>query len=171
MYLLRSITIVIIIIFISKQHALLSKKFASWILNLLLILAGLWWEQYGDSAPVLQRVAIRILSQVCSSFSFERHWSTFQQIHSEKRNKIDKETLNDLVYISYNLKLARTKSVEADPLQFDDIDMTSEWVEESEHHSPHQWLDRFGSALDGSDLNTRQFSASMFSSNDPIFGL
>lgn len=132
---------------------------------------GLWWEQYGDSAPVLQRVAIRILSQVCSSFSFERHWSTFQQIHSEKRNKIDKESLNDLVYISYNLKLARTKSVEADPIQFDDIDMTSEWVEESEHPSPHQWLDRFGSALDGSDLNTRQFSASMFSSNDPIFGL
>ncbi|KAL5540887.1 hypothetical protein UlMin_043279 [Ulmus minor] len=136
---------------------------------------GLWWEQYGDSAPVLQRVAIRILSQVCSSFAFERHWSSFQQIHSEKRNKIDRETLNDLVYINYNLKIARntkTKSLEAaDPIQYDDIDMTSEWVEESESASPVQWLDRFGSALDGSDLNTRQFNAAMFSSNDHIFGL
>ncbi|XP_044467392.1 uncharacterized protein LOC123197253 [Mangifera indica] len=130
---------------------------------------GLWWEQYGDSAPVLQRVAIRILSQVCSSFTFEKHWNTFQQIHSEKRNKIDKETLNDLVYINYNLKLGRTKSVEADPIQFDDIDMTSEWVEESE--SPTQWFDRFGSALDGSDLNTRQFSAAIFGANDNLFGL
>ncbi|CAL9008817.1 unnamed protein product [Prunus brigantina] len=135
---------------------------------------GLWWEQYGDSAPVLQRVAIRILSQVCSSFTFERHWSAFQQIHSEKRNKIDRETLNDLVYINYNLKLARqtrTKTLEADPIQFDDIDMTSEWVEESDNPSPTQWLDRFGSALDGSDLNTRQFNAAIFGSNDHIFGL
>ena len=134
---------------------------------------GLWWEQYGDPAPVLQRVAIRILSQVCCSFTFERHWNAFQQIHSEKRNKIDRETLNDLVYINYNLKLARhtrLKSLEADPIQFDDIDMTSEWVEESDDASPSQWLDRFG-PLDGNDLNTKQFSSAIFSSNDPIFGL
>lgn len=123
---------------------------------------------------MLQRVAMRILSQVCSSFTFERHWSTFQQIHSEKRNKIDRETLNDLVYINYNIKLARqmgNKSVETDPIQFDDIDMTSEWVEETESTSPTQWLDRFGPALDGSDLNTRQFSAAIFGANDHIFGL
>lgn len=134
---------------------------------------GLWWEQYGDSAPVLQRVAVRILSQACSASTFEKQWSTFQQIHSEKRNKIDKDTMNDLVYINYNLKLARqmkTKS-ESDPIQFDDIDMTSEWVEETENPSPTQWLDRFGSALDGSDLNTRQFNAAIFGANDHIFGL
>lgn len=121
----------------------------------------------------MQRVAIRILSQVCSTFTFEKHWSTFQQIHSEKRNKIDKELLNDLVYINYNLRLARqmrTMSMEADLIQFDDIDMSSEWVEESENPSPTQWLDRFGSALDGGDLNTRQFNAAMFG-NDHIFGL
>ncbi|GKV31275.1 hypothetical protein SLEP1_g39982 [Rubroshorea leprosula] len=139
---------------------------------------GLWWEQFGDSAPVLQRVAIRILSQVCSTFTFERHWSMFQQVHSEKRNKIDKEAWNDLLYINYNLKLARqmsTTSPESDPIQFDDIDMTSEWVEESENQSPTQWLDRFGSALDGSDLNTRQFNvvpnATIFGANDHLFGL
>ncbi|KAA8539998.1 hypothetical protein F0562_026690 [Nyssa sinensis] len=135
---------------------------------------GIWWEQYGDSAPMLQRVAIRILSQVCSTSTFERHWSTFQQIHSEKRNKIDKETLNDLVYINYNLKLARSmksKSSEGDPIQLDDIDMTSEWVEESENPSPTQWLDRFGSTLDGSDLNTRQFSAAIYGASDHIFNL
>lgn len=135
---------------------------------------GLWWEQYGDSAPVLQRVAMRILSQVCSSSTFERHWSTFQQIHSEKRNKLDKETLNDIAYVNYNLKLSRqlqTKFPESDPLLLEDIDMTSEWVEETETPSPTQWLDRFGSSLDGSDLNTRQFSAAIFGANDPIFGL
>jgi len=138
------------------------------------LVVGLWWEQYGDSAPGLQRVAIRILSQVCSTFSFHRQWSNFRQIHSEKRNKIDRETLNDLVYINYNLKLARqmnAKSSEVDLLQLDDMDMTSEWVEENETASPTQWLDRFGPALDGNDLNTRQFSSSIFGANDPIFGL
>ncbi|XP_019417226.1 PREDICTED: uncharacterized protein LOC109328281 [Lupinus angustifolius] len=134
----------------------------------------LWWEQYGDSAPGLQRVSIRILSQVCSTFSFQRQWSTFRQIHSEKRNKIDREILNDIVYINYNLKLARqmkAKSLEVDVLQFDDIDTISEWMEENESASPTQWLDRFGPGLDGSDLNTRQFGSSIFGANDPIFGL
>ncbi|XP_010261476.1 PREDICTED: uncharacterized protein LOC104600301 isoform X1 [Nelumbo nucifera] len=133
---------------------------------------GLWWEQYGDSAPMLQRVAVRILSQVCSASTFERNWSTFQQIHSEKRNRLDKETLNDLLYINYNLKLAsrmKGKPIETDPILVDDIDMTSDWVEETENPSPTQWLDRFGSALDGGDLNSRQFNNSMFGANDHIF--
>lgn len=115
---------------------------------------------------------MRILSQVCSGSTFERQWSTFQQIHSEKRNKIDKEVLNDIAYIHYNLKLARSKkSIDNDPIQVDDIDMTSPWVEETENPSPTQWLDRFGSALDGNDLNTRQFSNSIFGSNDHMFNL
>jgi len=123
---------------------------------------------------VLQRVAIRILSQACSTSTFEKQWSTFQQIHSEKRNKIDKETLNDLIYINYNLRLGRpkNKSCDVDPVQLDDIDMTSEWVEEIESPSSTQWLDRFGSAHDVSDLNTRHFSAGFFGANDfGSFGL
>lgn len=134
---------------------------------------GLWWEQFGDSAPVLQRVAIRILSQVCSTSTFDKQWSTFQQMHFEKRNKIDKEALNDLVYVNYNLRLARPlkKSLDVDPILLEDIDMTSEWVEEVENPSPTQWLDRFSSPLDGNDLNTRQFSSSIFGPNDHLFGL
>ncbi|CAL1390979.1 unnamed protein product [Linum trigynum] len=135
---------------------------------------GIWWEQFGDAAPVLQRIAIRILSQVCSSFTFEKNWNTFQQLHSEKRNKIDKESLNDLVYVNYNLRLSRqlrTNAAEVDPIQSDDIDMTSEWVEEGDSTSPAQWLDRFGSALDGGDLNSRQFNATLLGSSDNFFGL
>lgn len=152
--------------FLSYSQNLSSKCFG---------LSGIWWEQYGDSAPTLQRVAMRILSQVCSTSSFERHWSTFQQIHSEKRNKIDKETLNDTAYIHYNLKLARSEKPKStdnnDPIQLDDIDMTSPWVEETENAIPTQWLDRFGPSLDGNDLNTRQFSNSIFGPNDHLFNL
>ncbi|KAF6172978.1 hypothetical protein GIB67_006354 [Kingdonia uniflora] len=134
---------------------------------------GLWWEQYGDSAPGLQRVAVRILSQVCSGSIFE-NWSAFQNIHTEKRNRLDKETLNDIIYINSNLKLAsrmKVKPAETDPLLSDEIDMTSDWVEETESPSSSQWLDRFGSTLEGSDLNTRQFTNAMFGASDHIFGL
>lgn len=132
----------------------------------------MWWEQYGDSAPSLQRVAVRILNQVCSGSIFDRNWSTVQQIHVEKRNKLDKEMLNDLLYVHYNLKLrAKARFSDADPIVLDDIDMTSEWVEETENPAPTQWLDRFSSALDGGDLNTRQFSSSIFGPTDPIFNL
>ncbi|KAG6501921.1 hypothetical protein ZIOFF_041805 [Zingiber officinale] len=134
---------------------------------------GMWWEQYGDSAPGLQRVAVRILSQVCSTSSiYERNWSSIQQIHSEKRNLLNKEALSDLLYVHYNLKLQpKGKAADADPIILDDIDMTSGWVEETENHNSTQWLDRFSSALGGGDLNARQFSAtSIFNSND-IFGL
>ncbi|XP_010510891.1 PREDICTED: uncharacterized protein LOC104787085 isoform X1 [Camelina sativa] len=133
---------------------------------------GLWWEQFGDSAPVLQRVAIRILSQVCSGYNLERQWSTFQQMHWERRNKIDREILNNMMYVNQNLKLGRMITLETDPIVLEEIDMMSEWVEEAENPSPAQWLDRFGSALDGGDLNTRQFGGAIFSANDHnIFGL
>ncbi|XP_068666308.1 uncharacterized protein [Aristolochia californica] len=135
---------------------------------------GLWWEQYGDSAPGLQRVAVRILSQVCSASTFERNWSTSQQIPSEKRNKLEKETLNELLYINYNLKLAsRAKGnpSDIDPIIVDDIDMTSDWVEEADNTNPTQWLDQFGSALDGGDLNTRQFTSAIFGPTNHMFGL
>ncbi|KAK6925938.1 protein of unknown function DUF659 [Dillenia turbinata] len=63
----------------------------------------------------------------------------------------------------------KTKSLEADPIQFDDIDMTSEWVEETEHPSPIPWPDHLGgSILDGNDLNIRQFNVVFC---DPIFNL
>ncbi|KAF5177059.1 hAT transposon superfamily [Thalictrum thalictroides] len=96
------------------------------------------------------------------------------QIHSDKRNKLDKETLTDMVYVNYNLKLAsrmKGKPLETDPILVDDIDMTSDWVEEVENPSPAQWLDRFGSAMDGGDLNTRHFTNAMFGASDHIFGL
>nr|AAS76224.1 At1g79740 [Arabidopsis thaliana]AAS88772.1 At1g79740 [Arabidopsis thaliana] len=74
--------------------------------------------------------------------------------------------------VSNFLSLQRMITLETDPIALEDIDMMSEWVEEAENPSPAQWLDRFGTALDGGDLNTRQFGGAIFSANDHnIFGL
>lgn len=64
-----------------------------------------WWESYGCGAPNLQKLAIRVLSQTCSSSGCERNWSVFEHIHSKKRNRLEHQKLNDLVYVRYNLRL------------------------------------------------------------------
>ncbi|KAM7484907.1 hypothetical protein LguiA_000916 [Lonicera macranthoides] len=64
-----------------------------------------WWQQHGINCLELQRIAVRILSQTCSSFGCEHNWSIYDQIHSQKRNRIAQKRLNDFVYVHYNLRL------------------------------------------------------------------
>ncbi|XP_020527816.1 uncharacterized protein LOC110007915 [Amborella trichopoda] len=61
-----------------------------------------WWSQHGCSATNLQKLAIRILSLITTSSSCERNWSTFEMIHTKKRNKLKSKRPDDLVYVKYN---------------------------------------------------------------------
>ena len=47
-----------------------------------------WWINYGEEAPNLQKIAIKILSQTCSSSSCEKNWSTWSLIHTKLRNRM-----------------------------------------------------------------------------------
>ncbi|GKA52211.1 hypothetical protein Tco_0745407 [Tanacetum coccineum] len=67
----------------------------------------IWWRSYGIDTPLLQRFAIRVLSQTCSASPCERNWSTFDNLHSKKRNCLLQQKLNDLVFIQYNTRLAK----------------------------------------------------------------
>jgi hypothetical protein len=60
---------------------------------------------YGTSALNLQHLAIRVLSQTCSSSGCERNLSIFEHIHSKKRNRLEHQKLNDLIYVHCNLRL------------------------------------------------------------------
>ncbi|XP_052118938.1 uncharacterized protein LOC110273134 [Arachis duranensis] len=64
-----------------------------------------WWRLFGGSAPCLQKIAIRILSQASASSGCERNWSLFDQIHTKRRNRLEHYRLNDIVYVTYNLRL------------------------------------------------------------------
>ncbi|XP_062116420.1 uncharacterized protein LOC133830460 [Humulus lupulus] len=64
-----------------------------------------WWQQHGISCVELQRIAVRILSQTCSSFGCEHNWSVFDQIYRQRHNRLAQERLNDLIYVHYNLRL------------------------------------------------------------------
>ncbi|KAI5076810.1 hypothetical protein GOP47_0008875 [Adiantum capillus-veneris] len=89
-----------------------------------------WWENYGEDTPLLQRLAIKILSQVCSASACERNWSTYGFIHSVKRNRLQHEMADDLVYVLSNLRLQSRKeaSYVSGPCCFWDVeeDLTME---------------------------------------------
>ncbi|KAL4287829.1 hypothetical protein AHAS_Ahas19G0225300 [Arachis hypogaea] len=90
-----------------------------------------WWESYGCGAPNLQKLAIRVLSQTCSSSGCERNWSIFEHIHSKKMNRLEHQKLNDLVYVHYNLRLQQRNQMRNqvyDPICLDAFEDHSEWI-------------------------------------------
>ncbi|XP_077232698.1 uncharacterized protein LOC143870117 [Tasmannia lanceolata] len=96
-----------------------------------------WWQQHGINCLELQRIAIRILSQTCSSFGCGHKWSTFDQIHSRRRNRLAQKRLNELIYVHYNLRLreCQMRKKPDDPFALDNVLLESlldDWVVETE---------------------------------------
>lgn len=102
------------------------------------ILTALWWESYGGEGKELQKLAMRILSLTCSATGCERNWSIFDQVHTKRRNRLEQQRLNALVFVKYNLQLEmRQKSREEkgdtyDPISLSDIESDDEWITEKE---------------------------------------
>lgn len=80
-----------------------------------------WWDMYGGAHPELQRVAIRLLSQVSSACSCERAWSAYEYIHNKRRNRLTAARARDLVYVFTNGRLAnKLTSSEEKFIEWDD---------------------------------------------------
>ncbi|KAK2635735.1 hypothetical protein Ddye_030527 [Dipteronia dyeriana] len=80
-----------------------------------------WWAMYGDCAPLLLAIAVRILSQTTSSSACERNWSTFALIHTKQRNRLVYSKLEQLVYCYYNMKL-KLRDMAAEKDKVDETD-------------------------------------------------
>lgn len=82
------------------------------------------WESFGSKCPLLQQLAIRILTQPRTASGCERNWSVFEQIHTRKRNRLLKERLDKLVFVNYNLRLRnkRIEGIDGDPIDLDNFD-------------------------------------------------
>ncbi|XP_073038171.1 uncharacterized protein [Primulina eburnea] len=102
-----------------------------------------WWNDYGDDAPHLIKIAIKILSQTCSSSRCERNWSTWSLVHTKLRIRLAVEKLHKLVYVHYNMRLRvrnlTCRKEEDDyysPIDlnhiFHDDDILSEWIRDNE---------------------------------------
>nr|XP_043623309.1 uncharacterized protein LOC122595077 [Erigeron canadensis] len=98
-----------------------------------------WWETYGDECPELQQLAIRVLSLTCSATDCVRNWSTFDHIHSKKRNRLEQQWLNALVFVKYNINLEtrlqkrKERGETYDPICLSDMESDDEWITEKEN--------------------------------------
>ncbi|KAI3858678.1 hypothetical protein MKX03_027381, partial [Papaver bracteatum] len=64
-----------------------------------------WWVTWGSEVPELQEFARKVLGLTCSASPYETNWSAFNNLHSKKRNKLEHQKLNDLIFVMYNTKL------------------------------------------------------------------
>ena len=77
---------------------------------------------------------MRILGLTCSASACERNWSTFNQVHTKRRNRLATSRMNSLVYIMYNKKLwhkhlmKQSSKEEDDPLVIKTLPSDDEWI-------------------------------------------
>ena len=64
-----------------------------------------WWATHGATIPPLQQLATRLLSQVTSSSCCERNWSTYVNLYSVKKSKLEQSKAETMVYVHTNLCL------------------------------------------------------------------
>ncbi|XP_020112072.1 uncharacterized protein LOC109726710 isoform X3 [Ananas comosus] len=133
-------------LYLNAQGALRS-EFA--ILGRRLNAPGDWWAAYGYEIPILQRAAMRILSQPCSSYWFKWNWETFDNVITKKHSRMELEKLTDLLYVHCNLRLqaiGQNRAGKCKPVVYDEIDVSCEWPSELESSSlilDDSWLDNF----------------------------
>lgn len=95
-----------------------------------------WWDHFGDEVPELKAFAMRVLGLTCSASACERNWSTFNQVHTKRRNRLTTIKLNKLVYIMYNRRLKQkylkkqSQSEKEDPLIVENAPSDDEWIAE-----------------------------------------
>ncbi|XP_042456357.1 uncharacterized protein LOC122040933 [Zingiber officinale] len=107
-----------------------------------------WWSTFGALTPNLQKIAMKILSLTTSSSGCERNWSTFEGVHTKKRNRLDTHRLNNLVFVQFNAKLMNKKNREKERnievLLASDASSAQDWIvdgadDEVEHDTGMTW--------------------------------
>ncbi|KAF6151455.1 hypothetical protein GIB67_016267 [Kingdonia uniflora] len=66
-----------------------------------------WWITFGSEVPVLQRFVKRVIGLTSAASSYEMIWSTFDNIHTKKRNCLEHDRIRDIAYIQYNKRLKK----------------------------------------------------------------
>ncbi|MCL7023250.1 hypothetical protein MKW94_023325 [Papaver nudicaule] len=81
-----------------------------------------WWANFGSGTPLLQSLALRLLSQPASSSCCGRNWKTYSMIYNIK-SKSPSARSEDVVYVHSNLRLMsrRTEDYSKGATKFWDI--------------------------------------------------
>ncbi|CAI7758936.1 unnamed protein product [Closterium sp. NIES-54] len=75
-----------------------------------------WWQWNGTDAPRVAGLAVRVLSQAVSASPCERGWSSWDAVHTARRNRLGSAKCGDLVYVAHNWNVVRNWHTRADVL-------------------------------------------------------
>ncbi|CAI7877068.1 unnamed protein product [Closterium sp. NIES-54] len=75
-----------------------------------------WWQWNGTDAPRVAGLAVRVLSQAVSASPCERGWSSWDVVHTARRNRLGSAKCRDLVYVAHNWNVVRNWHTRADVL-------------------------------------------------------
>ena len=119
------------------------------------------WATLGGASPLLQKMALRVISQVTLFSCCERNWNTYGNLYSLKKSGLEQSRAETMVYVHTNLCLIYRKR--------------EEWVKEK----TKMWdvfLDDMGLdnsielALVNMDLNDPVLEPITFDDGDPMEG-
>lgn len=96
-----------------------------------------WWQQHGINCLELRRIAVRILSQTCSSFGCDHSWSIHDQIYAQRNNRLAQKRLNEALYVHYNLRLRerQMRKRSSNPVSLESVlqeNLLHDWIVETE---------------------------------------
>ena len=77
------------------------------------------WVVHETFPPMLQSIALKLLGQPCSFSCCEINYSTYNFIHSMKRNKLKPQRVEDLVFVHNNLRLLSRRSPKGESKMWD----------------------------------------------------
>nr|KAJ0209347.1 hypothetical protein LSAT_V11C400196640 [Lactuca sativa] len=67
------------------------------IMQLNILVGTIWWNNSSFDKDCNEDFSL-----TSSSLDYERNWSTFEGVHTKKRNRLQKSKLNNLVYVQFN---------------------------------------------------------------------
>ncbi|XP_020248452.1 uncharacterized protein LOC109825945 isoform X2 [Asparagus officinalis] len=76
-----------------------------------------WWCLYGSDCPELQKLAVKTLSQTCSTTSvYKLRRVLSEQLHANARSCIEQQKFADMEFVRSNLCLRQTNSISLEEL-------------------------------------------------------
>ncbi|KAH7678542.1 Ribonuclease H-like protein [Dioscorea alata] len=116
-----------------------------------------WWQQHGINCLELRRIAIRILSQTCSSFGCAHNYSTLDHCYNTRRNRVAQKRLNDFAFVHYNLRLRerQLKRMVDDSISLDNVPFSDsfldDWIVEPEKPAQQEDEDTLSYEMEHAD--------------------
>lgn len=96
-------------------------------------IAALWWSLYGGESPELRKLAIRILSQTCSTAArYKLRRALSEQLYAKGRNCIEQQKFADMEFVHNNLSLWNSpySKDQTDNFGLEDLNPMDDWLVE-----------------------------------------